>query len=56
MTAAVWIVLALALATAALWLLLDTVEQHRRRRFHQHTEQALRQANHPSMWRGDDRG
>ena len=49
---------AIALITGVLWLLLDLAEQRRRRRFEEHTRQALRvSSQHPSVWRpeGDDR-
>lgn len=48
MTAAAWAALALAIAVCAVWLLRDTIEARRQRRFDEHTEQALSQANHPS--------
>lgn len=52
---------AIALITGLLWLVLDRAEQRRRRRWEEHTEQALRVAarvspNHPSVWRRDDHG
>ena len=46
----------IALLTALLWLYLDRAAARRRRRWEEHTEQALRNVspNHPSVW--DDRG
>ena len=57
MTAAAWAALALTLLSAGAWLLLDTIEAHRRRRFDEHTEQAMRvvSPDHPSVWRRGDR-